>query len=358
MDLQVQGPNCQLRKCRSGFLVQKRSDAEHSLPLLTASYSSENSVRDRVKGFGTLFRMRSPELSDSNHKQVDAASYNLAAVEFDRLTERFNGPLAMRMLEFAQLQAKDYVLDVGTGTGLVALRAGSLAKNGRIIGIDHSLGMLEQASAKAQRSRLADVVTFQQMDAELLEFPDQCFDAVLSLYALFHFPEPLVAIREMHRVLRTGGKVVIGVGSGPNLCSWSALEQGLTRVSHLVAAARGRLLTAPHFLLRLMSEHGMSPDEQHEPKPPRTPISQMLQQVGFRRVHERWQGYREVLDPEDFWAIQVTYASQARIRLQHATRQEVATLKDDFLERCRVVQANHGKLIYPHAATFYVGTRA
>src|SRR5882724_10156555 len=122
--------------------------------------------------------MRSPELPDPSYKQVDAASYDLAAVEFDRLTERFSGPLAMRMIEFAQVRATEHVLDVGTGTGLVALRAGSLAKNGRVIGIDHSSGMLEQASAKAQRSRLDDVVTFQRMDAEQLEFPDQCFDAV------------------------------------------------------------------------------------------------------------------------------------------------------------------------------------
>jgi ubiquinone/menaquinone biosynthesis C-methylase UbiE len=302
--------------------------------------------------------MGNPELADPSHKQVDAASYDLAAVEFDRLTERFNGPLAMRMLEFAQLQARDRVLDVGTGTGLVALRAGSLARSGGVIGIDHSSGMLEQASAKAQRSRLGDIVTFQRMDAEQLNFPDQCFDAVLSLYALFHFPEPAVAIREMHRVLRTGGKVVIGVGSSPHPCSWSGVVQGVTLASQLIATARGRLLTAPHFLLRLMCEHGISPDEKHEPKAPRTRISQMLRQVGFKRVRECWQGYREVLDPEDFWAVQVTYASQARIRLQHATRQEITSLKDDFLKRCRVVQANHGKLIYPHAAMFYVATRA
>jgi ubiquinone/menaquinone biosynthesis C-methylase UbiE len=302
--------------------------------------------------------MGSPELADPSHKQVDAASYNLAAVEFDRLTERFSGTLAMRMLELAQLRPGDDVLDVGTGTGLVALRAGSLARNCRVIGIDHSSGMLEQASAKAQRSQLGDIVTFQQMDAEQLNFPDQCFDAVLSLYALFHFPEPAIAVREMHRVLRAGGKLVIGVGSGPDLWSWSGVVQGATLASQLVARACGRLLTAPHFLLRLMCEHGLSPDEKHEPKAPRTRIDQMLRQVGFKRVHACWQGYREVLDPEEFWAVQVTYASQARIRLQHATQQEISSLKDDFLERCRIVQANHGKLIYPHAAMFYVATRS
>lgn len=132
--------------------------------------------------------MRTTDLKDPGFKQMDAASYDVAAAEFDRLTERFSGPLADRMIDFAQLQAKKRVLDVGTGTGLVALRAGSLAKTGRIIGIDHSPGMLDLASAKAERSRLHDKVTFQHMDAEQLNFPDQSFDAVLSLYALFHFP--------------------------------------------------------------------------------------------------------------------------------------------------------------------------
>jgi ubiquinone/menaquinone biosynthesis C-methylase UbiE len=290
-------------------------------------------------------------------KQLDAASYDLAAAEFDRLTERFSGPLAMRMLEFAQLQVADQVLDVGTGTGLVALRAGALATNGRVIGIDHSSGMLEQASAKARRSRLDDVVTFQRMDAEHLEFSDRSFDAVLSLFALFHFPEPLVALREMHRVMRPGGRLVIGVGSGPNLCSWSGILQGARLASQLVATASGRLLTAPQFLLRLMGEHGMPPDEKHEPKLPRARIGRMLQQVGFKRVRRCWQGHREVLDPEAFWRVQVTYPSQVRIRLQHALPRDVAALKDVFLERCQSVQARGGKLVYPHAAMFYVGIR-
>lgn len=302
--------------------------------------------------------MRSPEHEDFSYKEVDAASYDLAAMEFDRLTERFSGPLAVRMLEFAQLQATDDVLDVGTGTGLVALRAGSFAKNGRIVGIDHSSGMLDQASAKARMSQLDDWVKFQQMDAEQLDFPDQCFDAVLSLYALFHFPKPLIAIREMHRVLRKGGKLVIGVGSGPSRCSWSGVAHGVTLVSHYIAATRGRLLTAPHFLLRLMAEHGMSPDEAREAKAPQMRIDQMLRQAGFRRVHKLWHGYREVLDPHDFWDVQVTYTSQARIRLQNATQEEIASLKHDFLDRCRDVQANHGKLVYPHAAMFYAATRA
>ena len=149
-----------------------------------------------------------------NDKKIDAASYDAVAAEFDRLAERLSAPIAMRMIELAQLKPWNCILDVGTGTGLVALRVARLLTGGRVIGIDHSPGMIEQACAKARRSGLGEVVTFRLSDAEQLEFPDQSFDVVLSLYALFHFPEPLRALGEMYRVLRPGGHVVIGVGSG------------------------------------------------------------------------------------------------------------------------------------------------
>jgi SAM-dependent methyltransferase len=293
----------------------------------------------------------------SAYKRLDAASYDESAAEFDRLTERFNGPLATRIIELAGLQLSDHVLDVGTGTGLVALRAGTLASNGRVIGIDHSAGMLEQASAKARRSGLVDVVVFRRMDAERLELPDQSFDVVLSLYALLHFPDALAAVKEIHRVLRPGGRVVIGVGAGPSLFSSSGILQGIRTISKRVAAARGRSLAAPEFLLRLMREHGIMPEEQHQPGGFHIDVARILRHAGFKRLHRHWQGHCEKLDPEEFWHLQVTYTSAARIRLQQAAPHELTALKKDFLERCRNVQANRGNLIYPHAAMFYAGTR-
>lgn len=293
----------------------------------------------------------------SDYKQLDAASYDSAAAEFDRLSERFNVALAMRMLDMARLRSTDHVLDVGTGTGLVALRAGTLTANGRVVGIDHSSGMLEQACAKALSLGLSDVLTFAPMDAERLDFPDRFFDVVLSLYALFHFPDPLAAVREMHRVLRRGGRVVIGVGSGPSLASWNGLVQSANVASERIAAGRGRLLTAPQFLLRLMRERGMAPQDEHKPRSSRTRVGQLLRQAGFGRVYQRWQGHREELDAEEFWRVQITYATEARIRLQQGAPDELAALEKEFLERCRRVQANHGKLVYRHAAMFYAGVR-
>jgi ubiquinone/menaquinone biosynthesis C-methylase UbiE len=292
-----------------------------------------------------------------NYKRIDAASYDRVAAEFDHLTERLSAPIAMRMIELAELRPSDCILDVGTGTGLVALRAARLLSGGRVIGIDHSQGMIEQACAKAHRCGFGHSVIFRKSDAEQLDCSDQSVDVVLSLYALFHFPDPLRALTEMYRVLRPGGRVVIGVGSGPTPLSRKGIWQGARRVTDIVAGARGRLLIAPYFLRRLMIKHGMSLNNTQGPRASQSPIERMLRQAGFQGIRKAWQGYREDLDPEDFWRVQVTFASRERIRLQEASAQEIAAFKQEFLEQCRRVQANGGRLIYPHGAMLYAGMR-
>jgi len=99
------------------------------------------------------------------------------------------------------------VLDVGCGTGIYAL---DLAGKGLdITGVDISVPMLEQARAKAAETGLE--ASFLEADACKLPFNDDSFDAVLSVTALEFVPDLAAALREAFRVLKTGGRLVVGL---------------------------------------------------------------------------------------------------------------------------------------------------
>lgn len=121
-----------------------------------------------------------------------------------------------KLVEVAKLREGDRVLDVATGTGIVAMEAlKKIGKSGKVVGIDISSGPL--AIAKKEINNLSNV-EFLEMDAEDLKFPDQSFDVVLSQFALFFFPDTQKALREIKRVLVRNGRIAISVhGSEENV---------------------------------------------------------------------------------------------------------------------------------------------
>jgi SAM-dependent methyltransferase len=106
----------------------------------------------------------------------------------------------------ADIQPGQRVLDVACGTGVlareVALRVGP---SGHTAGLDITLGMLEVAK------RIAPAIEWKQGPADALPFPDQSFDAVVSQFGLMFFPDRKKALREMLRVLVSGGRCAVAV---------------------------------------------------------------------------------------------------------------------------------------------------
>ena len=94
------------------------------------------------------------------------------------------------------------ILDVATGTGLVAREAALLAGGSGVVGLDPSRGMLEQARRTVR-------LPLVQSRGEALPFPSERFDVLSMGYALRHVSDLHAAFREYHRVLRPGGRVLI-----------------------------------------------------------------------------------------------------------------------------------------------------
>jgi len=101
------------------------------------------------------------------------------------------------------------VLDIGCGAGLDSLTAGHLAgPDGRVVGLDVTEAMIERARAHQARLGLANV-TFQVGEAEALPFPDASFDAVISNGVFNLTLNKEKALREAHRVLKPGGRLML-----------------------------------------------------------------------------------------------------------------------------------------------------
>jgi SAM-dependent methyltransferase len=118
-------------------------------------------------------------------------------------TAMFTTPVAGHLVRFARIAAGEELLDVGTGTGVVAVTAARAGA--KVTALDLTPELLVQAR---ENGRIAgqDIV-WTEGDAEQLPYPDASFDVVLSQFGHMFAPRPELAIFEMRRVLRPGGRI-------------------------------------------------------------------------------------------------------------------------------------------------------
>ncbi len=110
---------------------------------------------------------------------------------------------AATLVKFSGIHSSNTILDVGCGTGVVAITAARLGA--KVYGLDLSPDLIQCAQ---ENVTLADVtVDLKEGDAESLPYPDNTFDAVLSQFGHMFAPRPQIVIQEMLRVLKSGGTI-------------------------------------------------------------------------------------------------------------------------------------------------------
>ncbi|MDQ5808622.1 MAG: methyltransferase domain-containing protein [Actinomycetota bacterium] len=150
--------------------------------------------------------------------EKDGGAGFIPALRFHRLTPLFDAVAALtvrdraikrRVLEHARLAEGEEVLDVGCGTGTLAVAAARSAPGVRITGLDADGSIL----AKARR-RAADAdadIRFDEAMADALPYRDASFDVILSTLFFHHLPDGVKrdTTAELVRVLRPGGRLVV-----------------------------------------------------------------------------------------------------------------------------------------------------
>jgi SAM-dependent methyltransferase len=150
-----------------------------------------------------------------------AGSYETTAAEL--------APVAQAMVQQARISASDDVVDVACGTGNAALLAA--ARGARVIGVDGAARLLQIARDRAQ----AQGLVLELRDGDLLALPvdDAAADAVLSVFGVIFAQDPDAAMREVRRIVRPSGRVLISawIPAGPIDAMLTAMGRIIGRVS-------------------------------------------------------------------------------------------------------------------------------
>jgi SAM-dependent methyltransferase len=162
--------------------------------------------------------------------QQQHAEWSARVESFARDAASRTRPFAAALVDLVPPPRDGHVLDVATGTGLVAVEAARRAgPGGSVVATDFVSAWEPHVAATAAGAAVGNV-HFAAMSADALVFPDKTFDVVYCQFGLMFVPDPIAALREMRRVLRAGGRLGVAV--------WSIPEKvGIFLISRIVCPA-------------------------------------------------------------------------------------------------------------------------
>jgi ubiquinone/menaquinone biosynthesis C-methylase UbiE len=141
-----------------------------------------------------------------DHEERIKDQFTRQAVPFSTSEQIRNEDALNRIVEMAQAGPDDTVLDVACGPGLLACAFARVTRH--VTGIDLTPKMLVQARQLQQKQGLENL-TWREGDVQPLPYPNVSFSIVSSRFAFHHFLDPLAVLKEMRRVCRPGGRIVV-----------------------------------------------------------------------------------------------------------------------------------------------------
>lgn len=153
------------------------------------------------------------------YKELGSSKKEQVAEMFDNISERYdflNHLLSLsidkgwrnKVVKMVQRDQANQILDVATGTADLAIALARVQPE-HIKGIDISNGMLDVGRKKVSRKGLSDLISLEQADSENLPYEDHSFDAITVAFGVRNFEDLEKGLREIHRVLRPGGRLLI-----------------------------------------------------------------------------------------------------------------------------------------------------
>lgn len=272
------------------------------------------------------------QLELNEYKQGVADSYDRRSQTYDN--SDWHVQICHRLLEYSQVRTGQMVLDIGTGTGHLAIAAAQIVGNqGQVIGIDISAGMLEQAQSKVDALELKNV-EFQLADAEALDYSLNHFDQILCANTFPWMEHKEATLRLWHQLLKLGGR--IGVHTPAD-------------TAYIGAVVLRRVLAK--YDISLEASNRIGSIEQ---------CRNLFSNAGFETVEvktEQHGGYTSLDKAKAIWEGVVVHPSSTSLResgsgLSQLTSAQLAQAKAEFDAELEVLQTNQG--IWDDLTTLYI----
>ena len=176
-------------------------------------------------------------------KQVEQMFDNIAP-SYDKLNHRLSWNIDKGWRRKAIQRLAPYkpqtLLDIATGTGDFAILAAEMLRPQKLVGADISEGMMEIGRQKIREKGLDNIISFEKEDCTALSYPEATFDAVTAAFGIRNFADLDTGLREMCRVLKTGGHLSIVELTTPVTFP---MKQLFHLYSHTVLPVYGRLIS-------------------------------------------------------------------------------------------------------------------
>jgi ubiquinone/menaquinone biosynthesis C-methylase UbiE len=212
-----------------------------------------------------------PQLEKIREVQKEAWNKSSAGwKKWDDTVMEFMRPMSDEMIRMLSPQDDEIILDVATGTGEPGLTIASILKNGNVTGIDLSEKMLAVAEENAQKRGIKNFETI-CCDVSALPFVNDTFTAITCRFGFNLFPDMNLALTEMFRVLKSGGRIVTSVWNVPGKNPWvSTSMQTMIIMLQLTPPAPGApgiyRCSQPGLMAELFANAGLKNIQQQEVK--------------------------------------------------------------------------------------------
>jgi len=276
-------------------------------------------------------------LTVEERKARIASVFNRVADQYDGAGVDYFTPLGRDLVVATGVAPGDRVLDVGCGRGACLFPAAEAAgPAGEVVGVDLSANMVARTNADIARRGVRNARAIQG-DAEALDLPPASFDVVVSGMAMFFLPDPAAALRDLHDLLRPGGRIGFSSFSGDDE-RWEVLYEALEPYLPPGAELR-RHIAPPDHPFHLTST-----------------LTRMLVDAGFteaRHVHEPFTV--RFRDPQQWW--DWSWANGQRAVLERIPAEQLPAARQAALSALSRLREPDGTLELRVVARFSLGRR-